>query len=325
MAEVIREVPVDAVEVGGGWLGARPRVSWGAVFAGAFSALGLWLLLYVFGLAIGLSTIDTSRAGSLKSSGMFTGIWGLVAPILALFVGGLVSGRLSGTFARGLGGAHGLVVWGLTAAAGAVVVVMALMAVLSGAASVTKAVAEVGGSAVGSAIKGVAGAGAAADWFGLDADDALGPVNQRLQAEGKPPITADQLKLATRDAVQTGVREGRFDRESVTAAVARNTGLSQADAQEIAGRLESQFDRAKGSATTRLKGAAETAKTGALKAAESSGKAFWVAFGALLLGLVAAVAGGILGVPGTRTFRRERERVVAGTARPLGPPREVYP
>jgi hypothetical protein len=68
----------------------------------------------------------------------------------------------------------------------------------------------------------------------------------------------------------------------------------------------------------------QAAQTGALRAAEASGKAFWGVFGALLLGLIAAVIGGALGVPHLVSPRR---RVVAAPT-PTGPrtaPREVYP
>src|SRR5687768_3322745 len=34
------------------------RIRWGAVFGGAVASLGIWALLYAFGLAIGLSSID---------------------------------------------------------------------------------------------------------------------------------------------------------------------------------------------------------------------------------------------------------------------------
>ena len=95
MAEIVRTAPVGGAEVGyAEMVPDRPRVSWGAIFAGAVTALALWLLLYSFGLAVGLTVIDPSDTGSLKSSGIFTGIWGLVAPLVALFVGGLVAGAV---------------------------------------------------------------------------------------------------------------------------------------------------------------------------------------------------------------------------------------
>src|SRR5262245_17914484 len=76
------------------------RIRWGAVFGGAIAALGVWALLYAFGLAIGLSTVDPHE-GNVRGAGIFTGIWSIVAPLIALFVGGLVASRGSDAMTRG--------------------------------------------------------------------------------------------------------------------------------------------------------------------------------------------------------------------------------
>lgn len=316
-ADVLRERELTA---------AHPHISWGAIFGGVFASLGLWLLLYVFGLAVGLSRLDPNDPGTLKSSGIFTGVWGLVAPLVALFVGGLVAGRASGVPSHGEGATHGFVMWGLTTVAGVAMVAMALAATVSGVASAGKAALQAGGGAIGAAAGAVGargGASGVAETLGIDADEALRPINERLRAAGKPEVTAMQLQAAVRDAGQSVLREGRLDEDLLVSALARNTSLSRADAQEIADRLGAQIDRAKAEAADKLQGAQQTA----LEAAHQSGKAFWGVFGSLLLGLVAAVCGGALGVPRERTrVRREREiKRVPTASRPVGPPREVYP
>jgi hypothetical protein len=303
---------------------AKPRVSWGAILGGAFAALGLWLLLYAFGLAVGLSTVDPNNPSSVKGSGIFTGVWSGVSPIIALFIGGLVAGHLAGVFSRGYGALHGLVMWGLVTVSGAVLVGGIVSSVVAGAASVGKTVVQGGGQA----LKGVAGNLGGADKLGLDWNDALAPVNQRLQAEGKPPVAADQLQAATRDAVKGSIQTGRFDRAQIESALAANTALAPADIQDISQRMQQQFDRASGDLRQRAQGAADAARTGALKAAEATGKAFWGVFTALALGLFAALGGGALGAPGLyrheRHVRRRRvqERPVRG--RPILPQEEAY-
>ena len=57
--------------------GDRPRLSWGAIFGGAVTALGLWVLLYAFGLAVGLSSLDPANPHSVRGSSIFTGVWAL--------------------------------------------------------------------------------------------------------------------------------------------------------------------------------------------------------------------------------------------------------
>ena len=143
--------------------------------------------------------IRTARA----SSGIFTGIWALIAPLIALFVGGWVAGRGSSIFTRGQGATHGLVMWGLTTLLGASMVAVVMSAIVGGAVSVGKAAVSAGGSALGAV---ATGSGSAARWLGIDANDALGPINERLSAEGKPTITAEQLQAGTRDVAQTAVR-----------------------------------------------------------------------------------------------------------------------
>jgi hypothetical protein len=91
---------------------------WGAVFAGAAVSVGLWILLQTLGAGIGLSTVDADNPGSLRSAGIGTGIWTVIAPLVALFAGGFVAGRVSGTLSRRGGALHGLVLWSIAAVLG---------------------------------------------------------------------------------------------------------------------------------------------------------------------------------------------------------------
>jgi hypothetical protein len=303
-----------------GFLAGPPvKMSWGAIFGGAVSALAVWALLYSLGLALGLSAIDPENPGSIRGTSVFTGIWSILSPLIALFVGGMVAGHSAGIVTRVGGAVHGLVMWGITTLAGAWLLTNLLSAIVGGMATVGRTAVQAGAQGVASA---VGRAGGIAETFGLDADDALRPVNERLRAEGKPPVTADQLQEAARDVVQEGLREGRFNRELLISNLAQNTALSRADAEEVATRVEAQFEGVR----ERLSTAAETVQTGALRAADATGKALWGVFGALLLGMVSAILGASTGVS-----RRQRAWAeAASTPPPVGPPspgikREVYP
>lgn len=211
--------------------GAPFHVSWGALFAGAAASLGVWILLYALGLALGLSTIDPNDNDTLRASGIFTGVWGLATPLVALFVGGLVAGRSSGTIGRGGGALHGLVVWSLTALGGLFLVANLFGGVLGSAVAVGQKVAS----------KAIAQPGTDAT---APADGVVGEVNEAI------------------------------------------------------GRVQTK--------------AANNIKAGAIEAAPETGTVFWVVFGALLLGALAAIMGGAAGV--TRGQRQLAEaEVVAGT------------
>jgi len=301
-------------------IGDRPRLSWGAIFGGAVTALGLWVLLYTLGLAAGLSSLDPAHPHSARSSGIFTGIWALIAPLIALFVGGWVAGRGSSIFTRGQGATHGLVMWGLTTLLGASMVAVVMSALVGGVVAVSKAAVSAGAGAVGAV---ASGSGSAARSLGIDANDALGPINERLRAEGKPTITAEQLQAGTRDVAQTAIQQGRLDRETLIAGLVQNTGLSRADAEQIADRIQAQYQGTAAQVQNGLQAAAGKAQAGALKAGDVTGKAFWGVFGALLMGLIAAMAGGAAGAPGLPGHRRRRERVTRPAA--IATPREVHP
>jgi hypothetical protein len=308
---------VDATRLSAGEAAVN-RLSWGALFGGVAVSLGVWMLLYVFGLAIGLTSIDPNNPSSLKGAGIGTGIWALIAPLIALFIGGMVTSRVAGLIDRTSGGIHGAVLWGLTSIAGFFVLTSVLSTLLGGAM-------KLGGEAVSAAAHGVSAAAGKADTgslqaLGIDANDLLGPVNQRLRAAGKPPVTADQLQAASKDVIGTAVREGRFDRELLVTSIAQNTALSRADAEDIAGRVETQFNARKGQFEQKAQNVGQNVQTGALKAAESTGKVFWGLSGVLFLGFISAVLGAMTGVG-------KRQRAAATRALELRgrTEREVYP
>jgi hypothetical protein len=310
MAEIVEKSRVEAIP------GVPHKLSWGAIFGGTFVALGVWILLYSLGLALGLSSVDPNDPSSAKSAGIGTGIWSLIAPLIALFAGGLVASRTAGVQDKMGGALHGTVLWGLTTLAGVIVMGMALSSLLGAVFSVGKSAVSATGSAISGAASQGGQAGNLASSFGLNAEDALAPVNQRLQQQGKPPITADQLQAATKDVLNTSIQQGRLDRAQLVSSIAQNTALSRQDAEDIAGRVEAQW----GQAQAKMSQVGQQVQQGALKAADTTGRVFWGVFFALLLGLASSILGSTLGVS-------KRQRYYAGgtVVPPVGPRREVYP
>ncbi|MDC0723604.1 hypothetical protein [Nannocystis bainbridge] len=277
----------------------RTGVCWGSIFAGTMIAVGAWLLLHLLGMGIGLTAIHPHHPGSLRSFSIGAGVWTLVAPILALFVGGLVVGKLSGPSDRLGGLVHGAVVWALATVASITLLSMALTAVLGGAVSAGASVAT---AATGGAVAALGGAvEVAPESLGLSTDDLLAPINRRLQSEGKPAITGEQIMAAAKKALRTSVREGRIDRQSAVNALAEDTALSPAEAADLAGQIERGYD-------ARVHELAETARTHALEAAEGAGKALLGLSLAMLLGLAAAVSGALVGVHRPQSGRRMHTR-----------------
>lgn len=258
------------------------RVSWGPIFGGALIASGVWTLLHLAGMGIGMTAIDPADASSLRGVSIGTGVWSLVAPILALFVGGLATGRLASPQGRATAAIHGAVVWSVTTVAAVTLLWMTLGAVVGGVVSAGSTVA----SSVGARIEAAPEGGEemmSLEALGLSSADLLAPVNQRLQAEGKPAVTAEQLSAAAREALRRGVREGQVDRQMLVDALAQHTPLSPTEASDIATTIERGYNEQLGKLQTH-----------ALSAAEGAGKALLGLSLAMLLGLVAAIGGAML-------------------------------
>ena len=72
------------------------RISWGAIFAGAFVTMAVFLTLQLLGAGIGASAIDLTGTGTpvARSLGIGAAIWWFIMGLIALFIGGWVAGRL---------------------------------------------------------------------------------------------------------------------------------------------------------------------------------------------------------------------------------------
>lgn len=86
------------------------RVSWGAIFAGAFVALAVYVLLSVLGLAIGLSATPELSGETI---GTAAAIWYVVALFLALFAGGCVATQCTAGENKMEAVIYGVVLWGV--------------------------------------------------------------------------------------------------------------------------------------------------------------------------------------------------------------------
>lgn len=273
------------------------NVRWGAILGGVSMAAAIWIVLYLFGLGAGLTAIDPNETSSWRAIGIGTGIWSVIAPIIALFIGGLVVSRLAPTPNRLNRLIHGGLVWAVTTLVAITMLWMLASSIVSGAVAA-------GGQVVSTAAGAVGGAAGTVDRdtlssLGIGSNDLLGPINQRLRADGKPEVTAAQLEAAVKDALHTAVRTGNIDRQALVTALANNTALTRRDANEIATTIEARWQEVR----QRGSDLANRASTAALQAAEATGKALMGLSVALILGLAAAAGGSLL------TGKVDRRRV----------------
>jgi hypothetical protein len=300
------------------WVRPILKLHWGPIIGGSFVALGVWILLYAFGLAVGLTAIDASDPDSARTAGMITGIWSVIVPLIALFIGGLVAARTAGAIDRIGGVIHGAVLWALTLVAGALVVSLVLSSLIGGATSVAGKAAEGVAGGMSSASQS-AQPGEVAQKLGIDSQELLAPINRRLQQEGKPQIQASQLNEVVQDVLNRAMSEGRLSRDQLVVAISDNTALSRTDAEELSQKIEAQYNAKKGDFMARVEGMKQQAKTGALNAADTTGKVFWGVFLALALGLVSALCGAAAGVTRSQRAASIDQQVVVDVKNPRNP------
>lgn len=106
----------DTLRGGAPATAAYNKVSWGAIFAGVAIAIAAQFLLNLLGVGIGAAVLDpaTSDNPTASSFSIGGGIWFVLAGIIAAFLGGYVSSRLSGRPSNSTGGYHGLTTWAVT-------------------------------------------------------------------------------------------------------------------------------------------------------------------------------------------------------------------
>ncbi|WP_018261245.1 hypothetical protein [Methylobacterium sp. WSM2598] len=261
---------------------ALNQVSWGAVIAGAVTALVAQIILNMVGLGIGLASLGPSAADNPAAStfSLGAGLWFVGSGIVASLAGGFIAGRLSGKPLAGAAGLHGLVSWAVTT--------LVVLYLLTSAA----------GSLVGGALTGVAttlgGAGTLVGGTVQTAAQAANPLEGieekvRQQANGQDPQALRDAAVAAMRAVLTGDPAQKQQAEARAAdALAKAQGIPVEQARQQVQDYETQYAQAVATAKTKAQDAAVAAKSAATQGAFSAAIA-------LILGAVAAFLGGLAG------------------------------
>jgi hypothetical protein len=275
-----------AREVRTGWR----RPSWGAIFAGAFVTMAIFLTLQVLGAGIGASALDLTgrEVTSATSMGIGAAIWWFITGLIALFIGGWVTGRLGWRAAKVDRILHGVTTWSLFYVAMFLLTLTALSALVGGGVSLLSS--------------GVSAAGqAAASPQGQQAMQSQGINLQTLQQEiakimgGGAAQGNESLTAAINDYLK-GPRTPQ-DRQQLAQTITQNTGMSQDQANRMIANLERAGQQAK-----------ETGE----EAANVTGVSFILLSISMLLGAVAAALGSLLAPAPTHIVEYEREHVRPG-------------
>ncbi len=246
-----------------------PWISWGAIFGGLASGLAVFMLLALFGLAVGFTAIDPQAAEPVGGVGLFAGIWTGVSMIAAAFVGGYVASRMSGMSRRNDGIMHGLVAWGALTLAFLFLVTTSVGALLGGAFNVLGQGAQVLGTVAGTAAGGV---GADPQARGQLESLITGAEGGEVSAEAIGNLQ-QQLSAGDREgAINVMVNQMGFTRDRAEPVVDQAMGLF-ATAQQLPQQAREMAD------------AAVTAAS----------RAAWFIFIGLLISLALGIVGGLTG------------------------------
>lgn len=187
---------------------ARSSVSWPAIFAGAVTAISISLILLALGSGLGFAAASPwlGAGATATSFAIGTGIWLIVAQWLSSAFGGYIAGRLR---SRWVGvhtkevlfrdTAHGLLAW----AVATLIVAAGALGATASAINVTSSAATAAGSATDTLLR----------------SDRMGDGNSAA-------VHAEITRLLTHEGPLA-----TDDRTYLTQVVARQTGVSQAEAQ----------------------------------------------------------------------------------------------
>jgi hypothetical protein len=274
---------------------ARPRVSWSAIFAGAFVVIAVELLLGVLGVGVGLGLVQPGGTPTASNLSLGAGLWWLISTIIAFIFGSYVAARLAGVARRYDGVLHGLVIWGVAVLVTFYLLTSAFSTAVSGTLSVVGRTVSAAGQGIKAAAPQLTSSnGISPQLFQQQAQDFLQPTNPNpatMSRQDAEKSIADALP----NLAAGGDRAGKA-KDQIINIMAAQLNLSHDEAAKRFDAAQARFEQARNNAL-------HTAKQAADEAAAASSRAAYATFGVMLLDAIAACIGGALASP--------RRRVVA--------------
>jgi hypothetical protein len=269
------------------------KISWGAVFAGAFLALATQLLLNLLGIGIGAGALNPG-AGDSPSATSFsigTGIWFALSSILAALAGGYAAGKLAGVANEETGSWHGLTTWALATLVVFYLLSSTLGGILGGAyRGMTNMLGGVAGAVSSTAQTAAQVAGPSVS----NMTDPFSSIEQSLRSAipGNDPAALRDAAIVAIRAIVTGDQQHAADaRERAAQAIAHAQNISVEDARRQVQQYEQEYRQAANQTKQQAMQVADTA-------AKTVSAAAWLGFITLLLGAIAGWFGGRFGSVG---------------------------
>ena len=266
------------------------RISWSAIFGGVVLVVAIQILLSLLGAGIGLQTVNVNAGSTPDASsfGIGAGLWWVLSGCIALFAGGYAAAWLAGNEIRFDGMLHGLVTWGIATIVTIYLLTSAIGGIIGGGFSAIGSVASSAGSAVKDA------AGPVANSVGLSPD----MVQQQAQAY-LAPTNPDPATMSPQDAQKAVAQDlVTYARGGTDAAAAKSRIIDISAAQMKISKADAtkKFDDAQAKTQQTIDQAKQKARDAADATASGASKTSFAVFVDLLLGAIAAAAGGAVAI-----------------------------
>lgn len=262
----------------------HPRMSWGAVIAGWAIAVGMASLLFVVGLAVGLSVFDPERAASNATGlGIGTAIWMILTWVFSLFLGGMFASWFDGKNDTTMGTMHGVTVWGLAVLMSGILLSAGIGRAMNAPALFGDHMGSEQGGAFDVPIRGLPGSPAA---------NASADIQAKLELGARSADGAANATSRYAMAIRT-------DPGAIAMATDALMSSQPQTAKDIlmayTAMTPSQIDDTVATAARRAQQYQNEAQTLAKRTANCTSAALWVVFLSTFLGLLASALGGWLG------------------------------
>lgn len=297
----------------------EPLLSWGAILAGLFVLMATSWLLYLLGIALGVSIADATDGDAIGMGfGIGAIIWLLLSSLIAYFLGSLLAARMSGKIDSTAGMFHGLTLWGL---ATTLMVVFSFMGVTNllqtGAGLVSSTVSNVASATSSDAAQAVdarqIGAAVAdtelADNIQARLKRRVTSVVSQAAAEDSGSVEVEEVRAAidaidsqTMQKVAMRLAEGKT--QSAKDVLAANTNLTNRQINDI-------VDGVKEDVSSTIQQFKDEAFQAAEAASTYTQAVLWSVFSASAMGLAISLLGGYVGTESTRTIEEQRRQQIA--------------
>lgn len=259
-------------------------LSWQGIIAGEFAAIALQLLFNLLGIGVGASSINAAQ-GDQPGQGMAIGavIWFILSWILSLAIGAWIACQFSVNTDRRSGALQGLMVWSVASLVLIYLLSTAAGNLIGGTASVIGRTASLVGSSAKSSAPGVAGL----------VSRAVGKTPADISAQAGQIASDPKFQQVIGDAVQSG-RFSQPDRDALVSLLVNQAHMSPDEANQ-------NIDKWQLELINGAKSAKETALKVEDKTAAGVSATGFGSFFSLLLGLAAAIGGGVLGAKPRRS------------------------